>query len=955
MQNGAAAQVTIATQQKSTFSIVTPADAPQSVQSAAQELQKSIELATGARLPLINDTETASGPIISLGETRQASASGISSKAMAEESYRILTRDGNLYILGNDTPDGQRTRDNGTSNGTANGIYTFLEKYLDVRWLMPGDVGRDVPEKSTFTLPALDLIQTPQFKMRRMRYLQDYTNRQQYNTITDWMARQRLFASVDLRFAHNWWHTVNKAAGLGVHDRMNTPAIQKFYEEHPEWVAMDKDGKRPYPSHTGFKFETTNQDLVKWFAEQSIKIMKESGQEHPTWSLSPSDGNYWSESPESKALYDANPDTSFDPEITDNSPSMSSLVMKWYHDIAEIVAKEYPQGRLTGYIYASFVYPPQKVSAKLPENFIAQIAPGRTASYMLYRDDVQNSYKTVMDDWAKIITGDWYYYGLPIDLIDNGKLTMGRREDGFHGSVGNILATSPDILNTVFHQLAASHINGTTIYGLPSWSSAALSNYLLAKMQWDPTQDANELQREWLERAYGTQAGAIMEKFYIRLADEFRRYYRENPKAGYRMDPEIFKSIYSKVYPDLEKYFLQAKAQPMTGIQKQRFQLLEDNMVVLQWRLRNAQYLPAANESPLQRTDGQVNAIIAQDNPSFPLFPGVTSSLTYNQRKNTPLPWEVLLATNDQHPEKSALPDWKDNQLLLVAAQDGDVRIRTKMAKHGAYFAGYEITNSRGEIVKQGIFNVEDPITFSAKSGEAYLLTFPVRKPTSFELEVENAALASGNLQQKTLLLSGTKAPVHIFYVPGKEPIGVTQRGESVSIKMPYSGYQAEHYARGRFKEVRSVDALDTDWKFQPDPQNDGQKRGVLKADFDDSSWSNISPLNWWQKQDPKFSDYHGAAWYRVKFDAPQLEKNEHARLYFGAVDGNANVYLNGRKVYEHRLGANYEGWDKAFAFYVHPYLKEGENILIVKVTSKNDTTASGIHKGVAFIMGKSK
>src|SRR5690606_27403121 len=146
-------------------------------------------------------------------------------------------------------------------------------------------------------------------------------------------------------------------------------------------------------------------------------------------------------------------------------------------------------------------------------------------------------------------------YGLPIDLIDNGKHSMGKRADGFHGSTGNITPASPEILNTIFHQLVKSNVKGTTIYGIPAWDSAAMSNYILAKMQWDPTLDANDLQREWLTRAYGAQAGAAMEMFYARLGDEFKVYYLKNATAGYRMTPDIFKGIYSYVYPDLEKYF----------------------------------------------------------------------------------------------------------------------------------------------------------------------------------------------------------------------------------------------------------------------------------------------------------------------------------------------------------------------------------------------------------------
>src|SRR5699024_1588744 len=156
---------TIVSQGKSTFSILIPVDAPISVQHAAQELQKDIELATDAELPVQKDTAKITSSFISLGSTRQAKIAGISSKNMSVESFHIMTKEGNLYINGPDThgnewpppsqevaqylsyiPDtinGDWTKNNGVSDCTANGVYTFLEDYLDVRWLMPGEIGRD--------------------------------------------------------------------------------------------------------------------------------------------------------------------------------------------------------------------------------------------------------------------------------------------------------------------------------------------------------------------------------------------------------------------------------------------------------------------------------------------------------------------------------------------------------------------------------------------------------------------------------------------------------------------------------------------------------------------------------------------------------------------------------------------------------------------------------------------
>lgn len=941
---------TIAANGKSTFAIVLPAQAPTSVQNAAEELQKDIELATGVKLPLQNDGGKTAASFISLGNTEEAKTAGISSGKMADESYRIVTKNGNIYIIGPDTPDGKWTSRNGASNGTANGVYTFLEDYLNVRWLMPGDIGRDVPAKSTFTVDDIDRTFTPKFNLRQVTHLSDYATAAQYKNITAWEDRQKLGGATDWNFNHSWWRTLNTGFGGQRSSEPNTEAVKKAYQEHPDWFAMDKDGKRPFPRNHYAKLETTNQGLVKWFAEQAINSLKNN--ERPlAFSLSPSDGSGWSLSPESVALYDTNPDATPDPEDPLSNASMSSLIAKWYHDIAQIVAKEYPQGHLTGYIYSSYIYPPQKVSAALPDNFTPMLATSRAYGYGLYRPDTQKYFDTVTGDWAKIVKGEWYYYDLPTQLLRQSWAAVGREGGAnFPGSTGLVTPAAPDIVNFIFPQLLKSHINGANIYGVPSFSNAALSNYILAKMEWDPTLNADDLQRDWLHRAYGPKAGAAMEQFYAKLNDWFRDYYQKNEEVRYEIPVEMFKDLYAAHYPEMEKLFLQAKAQPMTDVQKQRLQLIEDNLIVLQWRLRNLRDLPQNFASPLRRTDAQISDLIAMGNTfaDLAIFPGTTTKANNNRGKSR-LPWKVLLS-KDALPEKVTLPKWDDGQFLIYAAQDGDIRITTQMVTNGAYFAAYEIKNQKGELVASGIFNTEKPLVFPAKAGEAYTLNIPLRKPSNFQLQVQNAAVATGNLQDGTLYLSGKSAPVYVFYVSGENPVGVIADDGGAKIRKPYSDNIAKDYMKSRYSKVSFLKTFDDGWLFSPDPQNDGEQRGVLKMDFDDSNWTPISPLDWWQMQG--FADYHGPAWYRIKFKAPALQKNETARLFFGAVDGNTEVYLNGKKIGEHTLGPDFAGWDKAFTALANRAIVPGENILAVKVTSKSDTTASGIFKGVALIVG---
>jgi len=938
------AQVTISAEGKSNLTVIVPETASASVRKAAQELQTCLQLATGAELPLQKDSAVTGSAYISLGSTAQAKAAGVNTQGMADEAYRIVTKNGNLYILGPDTADGGWTKNNGASNGTAHGVYSLLEDYLGVRWLMPGDIGRDVPKQSTITLPAIDKTHTPQFSFRRITHLWDHATSAQQKTIMAWADRQKLGGSVQINYEHYWWQTLNGNKNM----EPDTPEVRALYKAHPEWFAMDARGNRPLPTTKYHKLETTNQELVKFYADRAIAALKAT--ERPiTYSLSPTDGGgRWSQSPESKALYDPNPSSLFDPETTASDASMSSLVLKWYSDVAQVVAKEYPQGRLAGYLYSSYVYPPQKVSMKLPDNFTPVICGIGTYGYQLYRPDNQERWKWVMDSWAKVAPRDWYYYDLPGQVLRQYEPEVG--EANFPGSTGIITPASPDIFNTIFHQLDKSRIKGGIFYGVPSWSNAALANYTIAKMHWNPRLNAEEVQKEWLQRAYGEQAGAIMEQFYIKLNHELGDYFRSNNGLSYKLTLSMLKDVYARHYPELEKLLLQAKAQPMNALQKERFQLIEDNMIVLQWRLRNAGFLQEKFASPLQRNDAQVNALLAAEHSDFARFPGATAEESVNWVAPKPLPWKVQWTA--QSSDKTVAPKGlSDTQFLIYAGQEGDLRIAVESVTQGAYFASFRVTDQQGAEAVSGILNEATPIVIPAKAGQAYVLTIPSRKAVNYQLRLENAAVAAGSVDNGVLSLSGKAANASVLHLPGSNPIGVWEEGSGVVIKKPFSGAVAAKVMGDAYTNTRVLYALDNGWRFSPDPQNDGEARGVLKADFDDINWSKISPLDWWQMQG--FADYHGVAWYRIKFnhDKP-LPATDRARLYFGGVDGHATVYMNGKQIVERNLPADFKGWDKAFSNSISSHLRQGENVLAVKVTSKSSNTASGIFKGVAIVAG---
>ena len=85
-----------------------------------------------------------------------------------------------------------------------------------------------------------------------------------------------------------------------------------------------------------------------------------------------------------------------------------------------------------------------------------------------------------------------------------------------------------------------------------------------------------------------------------------------------------------------------------------------------------------------------------------------------------------------------------------------------------------------------------------------------------------------------------------------------------------------------------------------------------------------------WNSQDPKFLYYEGTVWYKKSFDYQKKQSANRLFLYFGAVNYQAEVYLNGKKLGSHKGGFT------PFQFELNDSIvKEKDNFLIVKVDNK--------------------
>ncbi|MDR0533322.1 MAG: glycoside hydrolase family 2 [Verrucomicrobiales bacterium] len=157
-----------------------------------------------------------------------------------------------------------------------------------------------------------------------------------------------------------------------------------------------------------------------------------------------------------------------------------------------------------------------------------------------------------------------------------------------------------------------------------------------------------------------------------------------------------------------------------------------------------------------------------------------------------------------------------------------------------------------------------------------------------------------------------------------KAPI-MTKWAAEVDPKNPLPEYPRPQLTRPDWLSLNGI------WQFQKGDANDQVPFGkVLSGDIlvpfpVESAISGVM-------------QHYDRLWYRRTFSVPAAWKDKQIILHFGAVDYESEVYLNGKS-----LGIHKGGYDP-FSYDITPYLKEGEQELIVRVY--DPTEAGGQPRG---------
>lgn len=193
---------------KSSFKIVHLSTASETEYEAALTLQEYIFKASGAELPLVDESsKTMDSPKIYVGIIKE--------EALQQEGISIKTEDNNIYISG------------GSSEALTNAVFEFLENYLGCKWYAPN--AEYLPISKTITLDPIDYNYTPDIVTRTVHSRLFYENE-------EFAKRHKVTAE-----AFPYYVPAAK-----VHTFNKFMPEEVFYESHPEYYALR--GKKRLPT-----------------------------------------------------------------------------------------------------------------------------------------------------------------------------------------------------------------------------------------------------------------------------------------------------------------------------------------------------------------------------------------------------------------------------------------------------------------------------------------------------------------------------------------------------------------------------------------------------------------------------------------------------------------------------------------------------------------------------------
>ncbi len=430
--------------------IVISDNASQQIQSSANLLSEYIKMSTKAELPILNYSRVQK-------ETNKIKIWIGARDYLDKYKFNFDKLYGDGFVIS--FPDENNINIVGPTDwGTEFGVYEFLERYIGVRWLLPGPDGDYVPERNSLNVTIEDVRQEPVFFSR---FISGLPNQVQWT----WRRRNRMHGN--LNFSHNL---------------LNLFPPEEYVKTHPEFFPLI-NGNRFLPSGITHKWQPCFS--APGIIEEAIKNICDYFFKHPeetSYSLGINDSFSHCECDECKAK-DSNKKNFL------GYDDLSDRYFEWANAVVDGVLKRYPDKWFGCLAYHNVAQPPAKVKVH------PRIIPYMTYDRMKWIDkEIEAEGKRITAWWAsKASFLGWYDY---------------------------IYGTPYLIPRVYFHEQAkyyrygyANGVRAMTAEAYPNWGEGP-KLYVTLKLQWNPSLDVDTLLKDWYVSAVGEEAASDLADYY---------------------------------------------------------------------------------------------------------------------------------------------------------------------------------------------------------------------------------------------------------------------------------------------------------------------------------------------------------------------------------------------------------------------------------------------------------
>jgi hypothetical protein len=448
---------------------------------AAAELIHYIEKVTDARLPSTGNlpARILVGPSVCPAVVRDRL------RGLGSDGYIIMTLPGNVLALAGNGHD-----------GTAFAVDTFLERYAGVRWLWPGELGEVLPHTTTLRVPSIAVSEQPAFVWRDLG-----PRGALWGPLDKWEKERELGVSVKHQHEQALWARRNRFGGISVHGGHAFGAIlppAKYARTHPEYYAL-VNGKRAegwerFDGKHGMQPCTTNPDVIRLTVEYCLRLFRE----HPEYdavSISPNDGRGFCECDRCRRL-----DTG--PVLEDKrgrqSPSISDRMITFVNQVADGVRKTAPGKKVLVFAYGAYHSPPAREKAN--DSAILQYT-FKAAS--LWDKEAVKEADADLTGWARMVRNPGIYeYFTQSNFPDMPRLY-------------------PELIERSVKQLRQLGYRYYQTQAGDGYALNGLNFYVLARLLWDPGQNADAIVSDYVDKGFGKAAPAVR-RYFDRLRAAWR-------------------------------------------------------------------------------------------------------------------------------------------------------------------------------------------------------------------------------------------------------------------------------------------------------------------------------------------------------------------------------------------------------------------------------------------------